>query len=232
MAVYSSLTDIVKLSPNYNDRGNSKIKRFTPHCIVGQCRAIEVAGWPKFNELKIASANYIIGRDGELLCNVSEDKRAWTSGGKLNVNGRTGKQNDYEAITIECASDAVNPYAFNGVVYDKLIQLCVDICKRYNKTKVVWIPNAASAENYAKVMPDNELLITVHRWYASASCPGDWLYNRLGSFADTVNRILQDAKPASGLYHVQLGAFVNKDNAEKLAKELQQKGYDTYVTYY
>lgn len=32
------------------------------------------------------------------------------------------------------------------------------------------------------------------------------------------------------LYKVQVGAFANKDNAEKLAAELAKKGYDTYIT--
>ena len=31
------------------------------------------------------------------------------------------------------------------------------------------------------------------------------------------------------LYRVQVGAFSNKKNAEKLAKELKTKGYDTYI---
>lgn len=32
------------------------------------------------------------------------------------------------------------------------------------------------------------------------------------------------------LYKVQVGAFANKDNAEKLAAELAKKGYNTYIT--
>lgn len=32
------------------------------------------------------------------------------------------------------------------------------------------------------------------------------------------------------LYKVQVGAFANKDNAEKLAMELVKKGYDVYIT--
>ena len=38
--------------------------------------------------------------------------------------------------------------------------------------------------------------------------------------------------PATGkLYRVQVGAYSIKENAEKLAKELQEKGYATYITY-
>ena len=27
------------------------------------------------------------------------------------------------------------------------------------------------------------MLLTVHRWFANRSCPGDWLYSRLGTLA-------------------------------------------------
>ena len=32
-----------------------------------------------------------------------------------------------------------------------------------------------------------EMLLTVHRWFARKSCPGNWLMERLGSLADEVN---------------------------------------------
>ena len=37
-----------------------------------------------------------------------------------------------------------------------------------------------------EVKPD-EMLLTVHRWFARKSCPGNWLMERLGSLADGVN---------------------------------------------
>ena len=36
--------------------------------------------------------------------------------------------------------------------------------------------------------------------------------------------------PAATLYRVQVGAFANKANAEKLSEELRSKGYPTYIT--
>lgn len=39
------------------------------------------------------------------------------------------------------------------------------------------------------------------------------------------------ASSDSKLYRVQLGAFKDKKNAEKLANELKEKGLDTYVTF-
>ena len=34
------------------------------------------------------------------------------------------------------------------------------------------------------------MVITVHRWFANKSCPGDWLYSRLGDLASKVTAAL------------------------------------------
>ena len=73
----------------------------------------------------------------------------------------------------------------NDKVYAALVNLCVDICRRNDKKKLVWIADRNKALNY-EVKPD-EMLLTVHRWFARKSCPGNWLMERLGSLADEVN---------------------------------------------
>lgn len=37
--------------------------------------------------------------------------------------------------------------------------------------------------------------MTVHRWFANTSCPGDYLYNKMGYIADEVNEKLGVKKP-------------------------------------
>lgn len=180
----SSLVNVVKITTNSNPRGNNRIERITPHCIVGQMSATACANLKSFKSGGCASANYIIGKDGEVLLNVPEERRAWTSGGDKKVNGRTGAQNDYKAITFECASDAKSPYAFKTVVYEKLIAMCVDICKRYGRKKLIWFATPQEAESY--VVKADEMILTWHRWYASKSCPGDWLYSRGQELANRV----------------------------------------------
>ena len=181
----SSLVNQVKISPNSNPRGNNRIERITPHCIVGQAKAINIANSKNFSAGGGASANYIIGKDAEVLLNVDESRRAWTSGGSKKVNGKTGSMNDYKAITFECASDATSPYAFKTIVYEKLIAMCVDICRRYGRKKLIWFATPQEAESY--VVKDDEMILTWHRWYAQKSCPGDWLYSRGQELANRVN---------------------------------------------
>ena len=73
----------------------------------------------------------------------------------------------------------------NDKVYDALVNLCVDICRRNGKKKLLWIADRDKALNY-EVKPD-EMLLTVHRWFAKKSCPGNWLFGKLGDLAQEVN---------------------------------------------
>ena len=96
--------------------------------------------------------------------------------------------NDQRAITIECASDTTEPYAFRDIVYQTLIKLCVDICRRNGKTKLLWLGDKDKTLNYEP--KSGEMVLTVHRWFANKSCPGNWMYARMGDLADKVTAAL------------------------------------------
>jgi hypothetical protein len=145
---------------------------------VGQCTAEGLGDWFAKSSTK-ASSNYGIDRDGRVGLYVEEKNRSWCS---------SSNANDQRAVTIECASDTSEPYAFRDVVYQKLITLCIDICRRNGKSKLLWIPDKAASLAYEP--KEDEMLLTVHRWFANKSCPGDWLYNRLGALAWQVTDLL------------------------------------------
>lgn len=126
-----------------------------------------------------ASCNYGIGTDGRVLLCVDEKNRSWCS---------SSNANDQRAVTIECASNTYPPYAMNSKVYNKLIKLCIDICKRNKKKKLLWFNDKNKSLSY-KPKPD-EMVLTVHRWFANKSCPGDWLYSRLGNVSKEVTKAL------------------------------------------
>lgn len=73
-------------------------------------------------------------------------------------------------------------------MYNKLIKLCIDICKRNKKKKLLWFKDKNKSLSY-KPKPD-EMVLTVHRWFANKSCSGDWLYSRLGNVAKEVTKAL------------------------------------------
>jgi len=70
----------------------------------------------------------------------------------------------------------------NDTVLNSLIKLCIDICERYDKDTLLWFNDKNKSLNY--IPKKNEMVITVHRWFANKSCPGDWLYERLGYVAE------------------------------------------------
>lgn len=174
----SSLVSYTRLSPNHSGRRNHKIDRITPHCVVGQL-SVESLGGVFANSSRQASSNYGIGYDGRVALYVDENNRSWCS---------SSASNDNRAVTIECASDLSEPYYMNDDVIESLIDLCVDICRRNEKDTLIWFGNKNKSLNYEP--DDNECVITVHRWFANKSCPGDYLYSRLGEIAEKVTKRL------------------------------------------
>lgn len=172
----SKLVSYTKISPNRNSPRNHAIDRITPHCVVGQA-SVESLGSLFANSGRQASSNYGIGADGRVGMYCPESDRSWCS---------SSPANDNRAVTIECASDNYYPYAFNWNVYLKLVDLCVDICQRNGKNRVVWLGHC----NYEP--KSNEMLLTLHRWFASTHCPGDWLVQRMSDLASRINAKLQD----------------------------------------
>lgn len=170
----SSLVTYTKLSPNHSGQRTHDIDRITPHCVVGQCTAESLGDWFSKTSTK-ASSNYGIDKNGRVGLYVEEKNRSWCS---------SSNANDQRAVTIECASDTVEPYAMNDKVLDSLVALCTDICKRNGKKKLIWFADKTKSLNYRPKA--GEMVITVHRWFANKSCPGNWLYERLGDVAAKV----------------------------------------------
>ncbi len=170
----SSLVSYTKLSPNHSGARTHAIDRITPHCVVGQLTAESICGCFTSTSVK-ASCNYGIGKDGKISLCVDEGNCSWCS---------SSNANDQRAVTIECASDKAEPYAMTDAVYNSLINLCTDICKRNGKTKLLWLADKDKTLAYSP--KSDEMVLTVHRWFKNKSCPGDWLYSRLGDLATKV----------------------------------------------
>lgn len=179
----SSLVVHTKLSPNNSGARTHSIDRISPHCVVGQCNIESLGAWFAQTAAQ-ASSNYGIGKDGRIGLFVPESNRSWCT---------SSNANDQRAVTIECASDTFAPYAMTDAVYQSLIKLCTDICRRNGKKKLLWFNDKTKALNYNPAA--DEMVITVHRWFAAKSCPGDWLYNRLGDLALKVTTALGGSDP-------------------------------------
>lgn len=177
----SSLVNYTKISPYKTSPRTHKIDTITIHCVVGQCH-VEALGAVFNNPDRPVSANYGIGKDGRIGLYVDEKDRSWCS---------SNAANDHRAITIEVASDTTHPYAVNDAAYKSLINLLVDICKRNNIKELKW---KADKSLIGKTSQQN---MTVHRWFANKSCPGEYLYSRHGQIANEVNKRLGIKVPAT-----------------------------------
>ena len=214
----SSMVVYKNLSPNHSGQRTHSIDRITPHCVVGQCTAEGLGEWFAKSSTE-ASSNYGIDKNGRVGLYVEEKNRSWCS---------SSNANDQRAVTIECASDTTEPYAFKDVVYRTLIKLCIDICKRNGKNKLIWFGDKNKTLSYEP--KSGEMILTVHRWFANKSCPGNWLYSRMGDLAEKVTAALggststQETK--TSFYRVrktwvdaksQKGAYKVLANAKKCA---------------
>lgn len=171
----SSLVTYTKLSPNNSGKRNHIIDTISIHCMAGNL-SVENCGNLFANPDRKASSNYGIGSDGRIALYVDEADRSWCT---------SSSSNDNRAITIEVANTvAADPWPVSNKAYASLIDLLVDICKRNNIKALLW---KADKNLIGQINKQN---MTVHRWFAAKSCPGDWLYNRHGEIADEVNKRL------------------------------------------
>ncbi len=142
---------------------------------------------------------------------VEESNRAWTSG---------NADNDNQAVTIEVANDGGAPdWHVSDTAFAKLIDLCVDICRRNNIHSLNYTGNA-----------DGNL--TMHCYFQPTACPGPYLKSKFTYIADEVNRRLKVADTSSNgtLYRVQAGAYSVKTNADAMLAKVKVAGFDTFIT--
>lgn len=182
-------------SPNKNTPRDHKIDTITIHCMAGNTTAHN-CGSIFAKESRKGSSNYGIDSQGRIACYVEEGSRAWTS---------NSKSNDMRAITIEVANDggANTGWHVSDTALEALVSLLVDICQRNNIPRLLW---RADKTLIGQVDKQN---MTVHRWFAKKSCPGDYLYNKHSEIADRVNKILEGSSENA---HIQ-GSNLSESDA-------------------
>ena len=149
--MYSRLTNSVHIaySGNYQKgRSGYKVCKITPHQMAGKLTGTQCAVNIFGKKGRKASANYCIGYNGDIVCNVYEEDRAYTS---------SSKWNDCQAITVEISNSANGTDNITEASWNSLVNLCVDICQRYN-FKLVYDGTKNGS-------------LTTHDMYANTNCP-------------------------------------------------------------
>lgn len=209
----SPLVNYTRISPNRHSPRNHVIDTITIHMVVGQC-TVESLGSLFAKESRRASSNYGVGYDGRIGMYCEEKDRSWCS---------SSKSNDHRAITIEVASDTSHPYAVTDKAYNALIELVTDICKRNDIKQLLW------KNDKSLIGQVDKQNMTIHKWFANTSCPGEYLYSHLSDIAEKVNAKLKQVDNEV-IYRVQIGAFHNEKYAEECLLKAKSAGFkDAFI---
>lgn len=167
---YSTLVNYKRISPNCNKRVGKISKIAIHHAAVVNASLVGL-GNGFANPARKASSNYGIDSNGKIGLYVYENYRAWTTGNNV----------DEDAITVEVANSTGSP---NWEVSDKalqsLINLCIDICKRYEIKQLVFTGDK------------NNSNVILHKWYQPTLCPGPYLESKIPYIVEQVNSQLKN----------------------------------------
>lgn len=196
-------------SPNRNKGRRYPLTRVTIHHTATVTTARVTAEGFTIPSRK-ASATYCIGDDGSIVQCVAEADSPWTSG---------SWDNDNRAITIEVSnSKRKKPWPIGEKAMESLIALLVDICQRN--------PGIGRL-NYTGDTSGN---MTMHKWFASTQCPGEYLAGKFGDIAKEVNaRLDKAAKKTTTVYDLQ-AAGLPETLANSVAAEIKNAGYTAALT--
>ena len=170
----SPMVSFINFTSHHSGTRTHRIDRITPHCASYHC-SVEMLGEYFTDPSHESSSNYGIGEDGRIGMYVEEKNRSWCS---------SSEANDQRAVTIECSSGDAFPYAFSDAVYETLIKLCTDICRRNGKKKLLWLEDREITLAYHP--KKDEMVLSVHRWFSAKECPGAWMFARMGELAQRV----------------------------------------------
>ncbi|MBQ6734834.1 MAG: N-acetylmuramoyl-L-alanine amidase [Lachnospiraceae bacterium] len=200
--------------------GISQPTKIIIHHMAGTAGALACAK-SHLNSTREASANCYI-KDDDIVGAVSENRRAWTSGGK-SVGGKSGRWADFRGITIEVSNNRLGDpksgkgWTISAKSYRSLVRYCADVCKRYGI-----IPHYDGTQNGTLCM---------HKQFAATACPGEMLEDLITSHKLEEDILTEmgkkpDTKPEpSGVrFRVQIGAFKSLAASESFAKTFSETG--------
>lgn len=167
----SPLVSYTKISPNtYGYRGVPT--KITIHHMAAVNASLKTIGDIFAKSSRKACSNYGIDSKGNVALYLGEDYAPMTS---------SNKANDMAAVTIEVANSKGAPnWEISDMAYAKLVELCVDICKR----------NGIQKLNFTGDKNGN---LTMHCMFTATACPGPYLKGKMSKIADEVNARLANS---------------------------------------
>lgn len=181
--------------PYKNSPRNQPISKVTIHHYAGIATPESYAAIAKERE---ESCNYLIDKDADVTQWCPEGARSWCS---------SSSWNDNRAVTIEVSNSEVGgEWPVSDKVYNKLIDLCVDICQRNGMTELIWTGDKTGS-------------LTTHDMFAATACPGPYLKSRMPKIAAEVTRRLK-ADTGSDKSTKEIKMETPKKTVSQLAEEV------------
>ena len=186
------------------------------------------------NILKRHSVQVSTSRTNDKFVSLSDRaKMANNVGADVFISIHTNAFKDSSAQGVETYS---YPGSSKGAKLAKCIQNNVLAAKLYTKNRrtktanfavlrQTKMPSALIETAFITNVQDASLLRNKQNEFAEAIAKGILNYLGIHYKAETKPQ----SKPEGKLYKVQVGAFSNKANADRLANELKKKGYNTYI---
>jgi hypothetical protein len=166
------------LSPNFGNftaegwKGERlfRITKYTVHHAAVKATAEAIAK-SFLSPEREASANAIIGSDGEIILCVPPQFRAWTSG---------NAENDNMAFTVEvCNSTGAPEWRVSDKALEAVINLGVWVCKENGLGGFKWTGDANGT-------------LTIHKMFQATACPGPYLESKMPYIAEEITRRVQE----------------------------------------
>ena len=155
---------------NRQSKRRSKISGFTIHHNAGVDSYGEAT-----NPRREVSAHYWITNSGEILPQIDETMRPYTTG---HAKYPAGAASDHRNITVEVSNSPEGvrnkTWAISDAARNSLEKLIADVFRRHNLGRVRRGKTAG---------------VAVHQDFVGTSCPGPWVMARLGSIIANAERI-------------------------------------------
>ena len=145
------------------------------------------------------SAHYWITNEGDLLPNIDETRRAWTSGHPAYP---AGAQADHRFITVEVSNSSTGGnWPISEAAEDMLARLIGDVHKRYK---------------LGQVKRGTQSGVAVHRDFVATECPGGYVMANL----DRIIRKAEQYRTTGGAAGGSTGGLTVSE-ADRIIKELK-----------
>lgn len=188
----------------------------------------------KWDKPNVGASVHFFVDDKDIIQCLNLSKKAGHAGGDANNTHIAFEMCEPTGLKYNASGSAIvgydPPSGYFAKIWDNAVWLCAYLCKQYGFDPMDKRVLLCHSEGHTQGIATNHA--DVMHWFPKEGLDMD-------DFRAAVKAMMETPDPepvpepdpgVTKLYKVQVGAFTKKPYAEALAKELQDKGYQTYLT--